>query len=214
MNEQTIRYYDEHAEEFVAGTENADMRECRERFLRYMKPGQKILDAGCGSGRDVIAFRKAGYDVDAFDASAEICRIASEKTGTYVKQLRFEELDGEAEYDGIWACAALLHVSPADLPDVLRRLHRLLKPEGVLYASFKYGLGEREKDGRYFTDLTEEACRELLSETGFSIRELFVTQDVRKGREGERWVNGIAVATSHGDVPCGDRGKLGGEHDT
>lgn len=192
MKDQTIRYYDEHAEAFVAGTENADMRECRERFLHYLKPGQKILDAGCGSGRDVIAFREAGYEVDAFDASAEICRIASEKTGIAVKQLRFEDIDGADQYDGIWACASLLHVKPADLPDVLRRLYRLLKTEGILYVSFKYGSGEREKNGRYFHDLTEDACGELLTEAGFSMKERFMTQDVRSGRNQEKWVNAIA----------------------
>lgn len=192
MNDKTIRYYDEHAEDFIAGTENADMRECRERFLQYLKQGQKILDAGCGSGRDVIAFREAGYEVEAFDASAEICRIASEKTGIEVKQMWFEELEGADQYDGIWACASLLHVKPADLPDVLQRLHRLLKTEGILYVSFKYGSAEREKYGRYFHDLTENTCRELLTEAGLSIRELFVTQDVRNGRSQEKWVNAIA----------------------
>ena len=198
MDEQTIRYYDEHAGDFAAGTQNADMRECRDRFLRYLRPGQKILDAGCGSGRDVIAFRAAGYEVEAFDASAQLCRIASEKTGTEVKQMRFEELEGANKYDGIWACASLLHVKPADLPDVLRRLYRLLRPEGVLYASFKYGFGERVKDGRYFHDLTEDSCRTLLTEAGFSIREIFITQDVRSGRSHERWVNAIASGPLNG----------------
>ena len=130
--------------------------------------------------------------MEAFDASAEICRLASEKTGIEVKQLRFEKLEGEDAYDGIWTCASLLHVKPEDLPDVLQRLHRLLKPEGVLYASFKYGTGEREKDGRYFYDLTEETCRDLLRKAGFSIKELFITQDVRSGRSHEKWVNVIA----------------------
>ncbi len=192
MNDKTIHYYDMHAKDFVAGTENADMRHCRDRFLHYLKQGTKILDAGCGSGRDMLAFKEAGYEVEAFDASAEICRLASEKTGIEVKQLRFEELEGEEEYSGIWACASLLHVKPEDLPDVLQRLNRILKPEGVLYASFKYGTGEREKDGRFFYDLTEDTCRSLLWNAGFSIRELFITQDVRSGRSHEKWVNVIA----------------------
>ena len=192
MDNQTIRYYDENAIAFVAGTENADMRECRERFLRYLKHGQRILDAGCGSGRDVIAFREAGYKVEAFDASAELCRIASEKTGIEVRKLRFEELEGEDTYDGIWACASLLHVKPGDLPDVLMRLHKLLKPEGILYASFKYGTGERQNDGRYFHDLTESECEKLLAGAGFSTKEILVTGDVRAGRQDEKWVNAYA----------------------
>ena len=192
MNDRTIRYYDDHAEAFVRDTANADMSECRERFLHCLKPGQKILDAGCGSGRDAAAFLKAGYDVDAFDASAAICKIASKKTGINVRQQHFEDLEGDSQYDGIWACASLIHVRPENLPDVLNRLRKLLKPNGFLYVSFKYGTGEREKDGRYFLDLTEEACRNFLAEAGFSIRELFVTQDVRSLRSHEKWVNAIA----------------------
>ena len=211
MDNQTIRYYDENAKAFVAGTENADMRECRERFLRYLKHGQRILDAGCGSGRDVIAFREAGYKVEAFDASAELCRIASEKTGIEVRKLRFEELEGEDTYDGIWACASLLHVKPGDLPDVLMRLHKLLKPEGILYASFKYGTGERQNDGRYFHDLTEDTCRDLLAETGFSIKELFITRDVRNGRNHEKWVNAIAGKADTMKNTYGDRHAIGRE---
>ena len=191
-SEKTIRYYDANAEAFVAGTENADMRVCRDRFLRYLQPGQRILDAGCGSGRDTIAFRKAGYETDAFDASAEICRLASERTGIRVRQCRFEELEGEAQYDGIWACASLLHVQASALPDVLLRLRRLLKPGGVLYASFKYGRAERISGDRYFHDMEETACRAFLEAAGLTALETFVTGDVREGRGGEKWINAIA----------------------
>ena len=155
-------------------------------------PGGRILDADCGSGRDMIAFRDAGFDVSGIDASAELCRIASEKTGIPVKHVRFEELKGEEEYDGIWACASLLHVARAGLPDVLNRLHKLLKADGILYASFKYGTEDRVKDGRYFCDFTEESCRSLMEQAGFVVREIFVTGDVREGRGDEMWVNVIA----------------------
>ena len=196
MNNTTIRYYDEHAEEFCAGTINADMQECRERFLHYLSPGQIILDAGCGSGRDTLAFLKKGFEVEAFDASPEICRLASEQTGIHVRCLRFEELSGQELYDGIWACASLLHVDLDDLPDVLLRLHNLLKENGVLYASFKYGSGERYKGKRYFCDLTEKDCRKLIEGTGFTVKEIFLTHDVREGRSHERWVNVIAERQS------------------
>ena len=192
MNDKTIHYYDTHAEEFCAGTIDADMSACRARFLAYLHPGQKILDAGCGSGRDSLAFLNEGYDVEAFDASGELCRIASEKTGIAVRQQRFEELEGSDLYDGIWACASLLHVKKEDLPKVLEQLHRMLKSRGVIYVSFKKGSGERIKNDRYFNDLSEADISDLLTAAGFEVKEIFTTQDVRDGRADEAWVNAIA----------------------
>ena len=208
MTDRTIDYYNKHAEAFCAGTIDADMHRTRARFLAYLTPGQKILDAGCGSGRDILAFRAAGYEVDAIDASAELCRIASLRTGVNVRQQRFEEIDGQEQYDGIWACASLLHVKKETLPDVLTRLRRLLKKGGVLYVSFKYGTREREKDGRYFCDLTEETLATLLAGAGFSLKEMFITEDVRKGHEDEKWVNALA-----GKKPAADGEKCEAAND-
>ena len=198
MNEETIQYYNRHAEEFCAGTFSADMSRNRDRFLAYLQPGSAILDAGCGSGRDTLAFLSAGYQVDAFDASDEICRIASQKTGIPVSRQRFEKLEGQELYDGIWACASLLHVAAADLPDVLVRLYRLLKKQGIMYVSFKLGDGERQKDGRYFNDMREEVLCRLLCGAGFIVKETYITQDVREDRRDEAWVNVIAEKMSEG----------------
>lgn len=192
---KTIDYYDQNAEKFIAGTLHADMDEIRNLFLRYVKPGGKILDAGCGSGRDSLAFLEAGYAVDAFDASPEMCRLTSKMLGFTVECKRLEELTGESEYDGIWACASLLHVKAEDLPDVMLRLKKLLKPVGVLYASFKEGSGEREKDGRFFHDMTEDECRKLFQETGLEVVDVLRSQDVRENREGEYWVNVVGSSS-------------------
>ena len=190
MNE-TIEYYNRHAEEFISGTIQADVGQLRDRFLSYVKPQGRILDAGCGSGRDTLAFMKAGYEVAAFDASPELCRRASELLGITVECKRLEHLTGAAQYDGIWACASLLHVKKADMRDVLLRLKKLLRPEGILYASFKAGETERVKDGRFFNDMTDTACGTLFEDAGFKVLELFMSGDVREGRHGEAWVNVI-----------------------
>ena len=194
MNE-TIAYYNRNAVNFIAGTLHADMSENRRRFLEHVKPGGRILDAGCGSGRDALAFKEAGYAVDAFDASPEICKRASEILGFPVDCKRFEELEGEEEYNAIWACASLLHVNQENLPDVLNRLKKLLRPDGVLYVSFKEGVSERVKNGRFFHDTTEEECKVLLEDAGLEVLEIWKSQDVREGRGEESWINGVGKKT-------------------
>lgn len=185
----TIEYYNSHAQEFISATLHADMSDARNRFLACVKYGGRILDAGCGSGRDALAFLLAGYQVDAFDASTELCKRATELLGFEVKCRRFEELTGRPTYDGIWACASLLHVRSSDLPDVVQRLKGLLLPDGVLYASFKEGDSERAKDGRFFRDMTEQSCRALFERAGFSVLESYISIDVRESRSSETWVN-------------------------
>ena len=190
---ETVQYYEENAENFVSGTIHADMNEARHRFLKLLPQGARILDFGCGSGRDTKAFLEQGYKVDAVDGSWELCRQASEYTGIPVRQMLFQDLDIYNYYDGIWACASILHLSRMELADVLRRITSALKPDGILYASFKYGSFEGMRNGRYFTDFTETSLTKLW--TGIEslpIIDTWVTKDVRPGREEERWINLLA----------------------
>jgi len=104
--------------------------------------------------------------------------------------MRFQQVEWKNRFDGIWACASLLHVPQAELPDVLHRLARALKSSGILFASFTYGSGERVDNGRHFTDLDEEALACLLDQTGdFQAIETWTSSDLRPGRESERWLN-------------------------
>lgn len=185
----TINYYDENAKSFFEGTVNADMSETRNKFLGYVK-GSKILDAGCGSGRDSKVFIDKGYSVTAMDASLEMVRLSSEYTGLNVKHMMFQEIDFVEEFDGIWASASLLHVGRSEMDEVLERLARALKKDGVLYASFKYGNFEGERNGRFFSYYDEVLIKELVDRRGmFEILELVRTEDVREGRDGEMWIN-------------------------
>lgn len=190
---QTISYYDKNAKEFCKNTIDADMSFCRDKFLKYLSAGASILDAGCGSGRDSVAFKQLGYHVTAMDASPEICKEAEKVLGQKVLCKIFEELDDENIYDGIWACASLLHVPKESMGEVLYRLKLALKDGGILYASFKYGDGEKIVNERLFNYFNEQSLRMLMRENGFEVLELFVTQDVREGRSEEKWVNVVGV---------------------
>lgn len=118
----SVAYYEANAQRFFAETVGVDMSELRERFLTAIPAGGSILDAGCGSGRDSKAFLDRGFRVTAFDASAEMARLASDHIHQPVAVRRFEEVDEQDVYDGVWACASLLHLPEAQLRTALARL--------------------------------------------------------------------------------------------
>lgn len=186
----TIGYYDRHAEEFLSDTAGAYLSEIQDIFLDLLPEKALILDFGCGSGRDAKYFLKRGYRVEAADGSVKMCRAAEELAGIPVRQMRFQELREEKKYDGIWACASVLHLSKDELGDVFQRMSRALKGGGILYASFKYGSFEGERRGRHFTDFTEESFQAFSGRLEeLSLERMWLTEDVRHGRSGEAWLN-------------------------
>lgn len=190
MKNETLNYYNTNAHSFVSSTLSVDFSQTQDKFLQLLPPAAAILDFGCGSGRDTKYFLDAGMKVDATDGSEELCRLASEYTGIPVRQMLFEELDAKAQYDGIWACSSILHLPKESLKDVLRKMIAALKENGIIYTSFKYGMFEGERNGRFFTDFTEETFREFVADmNGIQIEETWITGDVRPGRGDERWLN-------------------------
>lgn len=186
-------YYNENAKEFFEGTAYVDMSDNYKDFLSYVPKQGKILDAGCGSGRDSLIFIQKGYSVEAIDGSSEMCRLASEHIGQEVKHMLFQEVDFKEEFDGIWACASLLHVPSQELKDVLVKLFQSLKSGGAIYASFKYGDFEGERTGRYFHNLTEKKAEKVFTQAGFKVEKIWITGDVRDSREEEKWINVLAL---------------------
>lgn len=192
MNE-TINYYNLNADAFVAGTRDADMSDHYRTFLKYLTPGCKLLDLGCGSGRDSAWFAANGFAVTAVDGSAELCKRVKANYGIDAICMQFEDLSFRAEFDAVWACASLLHVGKADMSAILGKVSDALKPGGVLYASYKYGSQERFFKGRYFSDYTEQDLPVLLTpENRLTLLEYWITEDVRPDHAGERWLNLIA----------------------
>ena len=188
-------YYTKNADRFFKDTLSLDMNEQYLMFIKNLFDGSKILDAGCGSGRDTLAFLKMGYQVDAFDASFEMVKLVAKQTGLDVQQKRFEEIESVNYYDGIWCCASLLHVPLLDLPKTMRKLARALKPGGTWYVSFKHGKKEREKDGRHFTDLNKQSLKQLVSQIkNVNIFKMWITDDTRPKRS-DKWLNAILKKT-------------------
>ena len=188
---KNIDYYNQNAETFFTSTALVNMEPVYQRFLHLLPPTGRLLDAGCGSGRDAKAFAEKSYNVDAFDASPALAKLASDYTGLSVEVMSFLDFDRHQHYDGIWACASLLHVPEADLPQALQRLWRGLKPNGVLYVSFKHGTAEREHGGRVFTDATEGQLRAWTKALeGVASTDIWLTTDQRPDRQ-EEWVNGL-----------------------
>lgn len=186
----TLDYYNNYADEFYKNTVNVEFATTQEHFLAKLKNGSNILDFGCGSGRDTRFFLEQGYSVEAVDGSKELCKLACKYTGIEVKNMLFEELSEVEKYDGIWACSSILHLPLGELADVMKKMAIALKEDGIIYTSFKYGNFEGERNGRYFTDMTEEKFAKFLSEIdSLDIEEQWITSDVRPGRGEERWLN-------------------------
>ena len=186
----SYQYYDKNADRFLNDTANLDMSGHYQRFLGYLGAGSSVLDAGCGSGRDALKFKDLGYKVSAFDASFKMVQAATKLTGLVVHQMTFEEMSLAQQYDGIWACASLLHVKRANLKKVLISLSKSLSERGVLYCSFKYGEAERQKGDRYFNDMNEELLDGIISGiSSLELAEFWVSSDARKERFSESWLN-------------------------
>ena len=188
--DKTIEYYNQNADMFAQGTRLVDFTVVQERFAKMLPAGSRILDFGCGSGRDTKYFLEKGYRVEATDGSSELCKLASVFAGIEVKEMLFQDLDVSGKYEGIWACSSILHLPKKELLPVIRKMCDALKNNGVIYTSFKYGDFEGERNGRYFTDFTEDTFDKFIKVIQeLTIEEEWITSDVRPGRGEEKWLN-------------------------
>ncbi len=151
----TITYYNTNAQNFYDRTINTDMSHCYKKFLDLLPKKSHILDAGCGSGRDSKYFLHQGHDVTAFDGSTEMVKYATKEIEKQVLHLRFQDLEFKEMFDGVWACASLLHVPYQETKDVYVRIYNALKPGGIFYASYKHGNSYMNSDSRDFYNMDE-----------------------------------------------------------
>lgn len=184
----SISYYDTHARHFFDTTIVYDLSQLYDLFLPHLLKGAKILDAGCGSGRDSKCFLDQGYNVVAFDGSQKLVKLAKQLTGLPIQHKLLSQVNDNEEFDGIWASASLLHVPKIELLTVLERLKKALKPKGIWYMSFRYGEGEHDEGERYFYDQTEDSLAKILEQLG-GVTVLHMTvPETLKSRRGYKFI--------------------------
>ena len=137
----TLDWYAANAPRFAYSSAQSPSRHL-DAFLEQLSPGARILELGCGTGRDAARMVERGFDVDPTDAVAGMAAKANARHKVGARVMRFEELDAKGEYDAVWAHASLLHVARAKLPEILRSIRRSLRQGGWHYASYKLGSGE------------------------------------------------------------------------
>lgn len=190
----TIDFYNQQSQAFFEQTVHVDMQEIYEPFLALLSPGSHLLDAGCGSGRDTKAFLDRGYQVTAIDASEAMVQLSSELTGQRTLLMSFTEMAFACCFDGIWACASLLHVPLSEIHPVIEQFARALKPKGIWYLSFKLGNGEQWREGRLFNDFDEEHFTEVMSaHPDLEILDLWQTDDRRPTHSQKQWFNALVT---------------------
>lgn len=150
----TLRFYAEEAPVYAASGPGGASRHLH-AFLDRLPPGARVLELGCGGGRDATAMIARGFAVDATDGSPALVAEATRRLGRPVRVMRFDELAADQAYDAIWAAACLLHVPRDGLSGVLARVQRALRPGGMHFASYKTGEAQgRDELGRLFNRLS------------------------------------------------------------
>ena len=186
VNCKTKQYYSTNYKEYISSTQSVNMTEHYSRFLPYLSHGAKILDVGFGSGRDMLYFASKGFNVFGVDNVSEFVDNAKAK-GLKVELGDFHNLSYDELFDGIWACASLLHSN--DLPLAFNNLYKALKNGGYVYLSMKYGNHSSIDNGRFYQYIDEQKLKELCKNSNFSIVEIYSSEDLLKRNNG--WINAL-----------------------
>ncbi|WP_316357006.1 class I SAM-dependent methyltransferase [Devosia sp.] len=180
---ETLKFYANNAATYVQHAQRPTPQLAG--FMARLPPGGAVLELGTGNGRDAAAMLASGFAVTPSDASPELAAEAQARLGCPVRIMAFHELDDVAAYDGVWACACLLHAPREELTDDLARIFRALRPGGVLTASFKAGNSEgRDRFGRYYNYIDADQLRAHLAASG-AWASLDITENDGSGYDGE-----------------------------
>ncbi len=187
---KSISYYNKYHERFINDTLNLDMSHLYDYFESNLSNKGHILDLGCGSGRDSKYFMDKGYQVTAMDGSEEMVKFCNEILQVPAVHATYENFHPNEDFDGIWACASLLHVDRDVLPIMIQKYVNHMKSQGIFYMSFKEYKEDFEYEGRYFTCFTKHSMEDLLKNIqNISIISIRETPGLQNNKL--RWISAI-----------------------
>lgn len=199
-DDETIRVYDHHVEDYVGCTRRQEPDPTLLAFIDRIPAGGHVLDLGCGPGNSSVVMRDRGLRVDPVDASAAMVRWANETHQIGARQLTFDNLVATDHYHGVWANFSLLHAEKADFPRHLAALHRSLVPGGVFHIGMKLGEGSRRDSlGRFYAYYCEADLTDHLAEAGFTIVGSKTGEDSGLSGEIAPWITLTAKAQNSGN---------------
>ena len=192
----SIDYYNRYAVPYYEETVDASMEEVMKPFVELLSEeseNAEVLDLGCGSGRDTLLLEEYGFYVTPMDGSEEMCKLAEVNTDKEVLQMTYDEMEFDDVFDGIWACASLIHLTE---DEVMKKLVQALKENGVLYFSVHRGDRDGIYHGRYFHDYNRRELQSLMEEyPELEVVDIWTTQDVRSEKSDKLWLNVLARKT-------------------
>lgn len=188
-----LAYYEANAVAYAEKTSRADLSHLYAPFLASLPRGARILDVGCGGGRDLKAFRELGFKPVGIDPSPALVEIARQYSGAEVAVADVQEMEFVDEFEAVWACASLLHLPKLELSEALRCIKRSLISGGVFFLSLQNGSGEHViHDGRFYARYGESEIQIAVQQNGFEIFETWETTDSLANRSDIHWINLLA----------------------
>jgi len=182
----TDDYYITNAQKYITEKLDVSMHEFYSFFEKYLHKNNNILDIGFGSGRDSLYF-SSKYNVISIDVIPDFIQHGKNIGLKNVQLQRIENIEYENMFNGIWACASLLHLNNEYLTKAIDKIIVSSRENCIFYASFKYGDSEEIIDGRYFNNMNESKFYKLFNKNEFEIQKIDITED--KLQRTNKWLN-------------------------
>ncbi len=187
MDKETLETTNKLALDFDKRLFHIDMSLHYRWFINNLS-GKKILDMGCGVGRDTVFFTKAGFDCTGLDISKGMLEIARKRVGKYIN-MAFEDYKPEHKFNGIWCCAALYHTPKKDVSELIEKFYNLLDKDGVVFLAVKEGKGEGLVSRDVFNGQRKYYALYELDELLRLFHQFKIKYFIREVKLGQTWLN-------------------------